>query len=205
MTNPVIQAFINGRKPKSTNIIYPYTQSMIKHYSDKYKDKYRNAEGTKRLIKKMKSNNFNKIYSKRKKWDKMITQIPIDYLDSLGITEKMIQTTIEMDIEEFEKNKAKPAIYTHCFYNYKWIQAIIDFEEKLNEREAVERLKDIAERNIKRLQPRYCSYSLQREPFYSIYIFKDLEPRWRENIPGYKKENYNYNSKYIKYDYINNN
>lgn len=190
MNNLPFNVYNQHIQNSKTHALYPTTQSLIKYYSDLYKDHYRNADGTKRLIRRMKTNNFNKLFNNRKEWDKLSSRIPIEYLEALGITENLIATAVEIDQEIYDKKIAEPITYSGFVHH---IHAIVvkyfAFKEPLSESEAVEEIKQMLSENKIELFYNRTYFALNRSPYYSLYINQKGEKMCMNNRPEYRIEN----------------
>lgn len=176
-----------------THALYPTTHSLIKHYSNRFKDYYRNASGSKRLIKLMKTNNFNKFYNKRQEWDRLSSNIPIEYFEALGITENLLATAVEIDQEIYDKKIEEPFTYsgfTHPVHRF--IIQSYSFKYPLQEREAVERIKEmLIEGEIGHYNKQTC-FILDRSPYYKLCIKDEGEEWFIKNRPDYRIINKQY-------------
>ncbi|MFA7326693.1 MAG: hypothetical protein WC121_08520 [Candidatus Kapaibacterium sp.] len=193
MFNLPFEVFNQHEQTSKAHSLYPTTHSLIKHYSDKYKDHYRNAIGTKRLIKLMKTTNFNKLYNKRKEWDQLNSSIPIEYLTALGITEKLLATAVEIDQEIYDKRIEEPVTYSGFVHPIRtFIVKSFIFNEPLTEREAVEKIKQmLAEEMIGRYNKR-TYFKLDRSPYYSLCVNDEGKEWYVKNRPEYKIDNQYY-------------
>lgn len=176
-----------------THALYPTTHSLIKHYSNRFKDYYKNASGSKRLIKLMKTNNFNKFYNKRQEWDKLSSNIPIEYFDALGITENLLATAVDIDQEIYDKNIEEPATYTGFVHSIRtFIVKSFIFEQPMPERKAVQTIKQMLdEGRIGRFNKR-TYFKLDRSPYYSLCVNHEGEEWYIKNRPHYNIENHYY-------------
>lgn len=176
-----------SKNNRSANPLYRNTHSMILYYSDKYKDYRRNAIGTKELIKKMKTKNLTKFYNNRQKWDKFSYQIPIDYMEALGITEKMIATTIEMDQEIYDKEISKPVTYDGFTQSMFFFTKAYPFERPLTEVEAIAEVKSIILMEGFQFFGERYKILLHRSPYYDIWFYKNGKHLHSYHRPDYRK------------------
>lgn len=178
------------------NILYPTTHSMLLHYSDKYKDYRKRAKGTKELFERSGNLNFNKLYNNRKIWDKFIRNIPVKYFQYIGITESMLESTIKMDQEIYDKKIEEP--YTYTSYSELYKSRITDpsiFGQGLNEVESIAKLSEwVIKKNLDPKTP-YWIVKLERFPYYSIYFNADGSHYYWYYRPEYKITNQCYEFK----------
>lgn len=176
-----------------THALYPTTHSLILYYSGKFKDGYKNANGTKQLLQIMQTNNLNKLKNKRVQWDNLECKIPIEYLDAIGVTENLLTTTIEIDQEIYDNKIKKPVLYSEFTQP---IHSIVvkryQFEEPQTEEDAIELVKQtLINGNIKQYRKQsYCI--LDRSPYYKVVINHNGKVFYQSNIPDFKIEHHHY-------------
>lgn len=189
MSNLFIDPKLFLMKNNGANPMYRTTHSMILHYSGKYKDFRKNAIGTRELLKKMKTDNLTKLYNNRQKWDMLSNRIPIEYLEALGITEKMIATTIELDQEIYDKEVSAPFTYDGFTQSIFIATKAYPFDEPLNEMEAIAQVKStILQEGFQFFGNRY-RILLHRPPYYEIWFFKNGKHHYSYHRPAYSIKN----------------
>lgn len=184
------------RLPKSNphaHALYPTTHSMIMHYSDKYKDYRKNAKGSKILAEKLGIKNFNKFYTNRKRWDLMRNQIPIYYIEALGISESMVAMAIEIDQEIYDKKIAESVTYEYFTQSYKYFFIKkYSFEEPLSEMDAIEKVRTWITQDGFQFFGTRSPLILSRKPYYDIWFNMDGSHRYEKYRAKYRVRNNNY-------------
>ncbi|MDA3843324.1 MAG: hypothetical protein PF588_03015 [Candidatus Kapabacteria bacterium] len=153
---------------------YYYTRQMVRKHSDRYKDIYHNAKGTRELAKKMGVTNLSKLFGQRQLWDALSGPVAKAYFEAIGITESMLATTIELDQEHHANHVAKPVTYDSAYIQQRWFVQRLSFDEELNEQDAIKLCEIEFAKKFPNYDPNspgrnyYCT--LNRSPLYDILI-----------------------------------
>jgi len=174
---------------------YYYTRQMVRKHSDRYKDFYHNAVGTRELAKIMAVSNLSKLFRQRQLWDALSGPVAKEYFEAIGITETMLATTIELDQEHHASHVAKPVTYDSAYIQQRWFVQRLPFDEELNEQDAIKLCEIEFGKKFPNYDPDYGGkkyyYILNRSPLYDILIDSTGAYYWYMK-PDYKLDKGNY-------------
>lgn len=126
---------------------------------------------------------FNKFIEHRKEWHRLIRKIPLSYLEQIGAKLDVIEFTVEVDQEEFEKALELP------FYpEYATVRMMpsvyqsIKLPADLTEEEAIEYLKDYSSK-----EERICWIKLK--DIKTIWVYPNGNVNTSYYKPDYEIEN----------------